>query len=238
MGWTMQKHILVGDRDKEFTKELRYILNEEVYRLDCIHTSERIIEKASKNNYDLIIIEQEIENINGIKLCKLIREKSTVPIIVLSETEDYMSAILAFDYGADDYLVRPINILELKARIESIFRRISYKIKEKPRHLYETNGFIINFLKRSISMEGTYIDLTGKEFDLFYVLISNPGRIFTREELLDEVWGYEHYGDVRTVDVHIRRIRRKIEKHIKNQDYILTKWGEGYYFNNLDSISS
>lgn len=236
MGWIMQKYVLVADKDKEFINELKYILNEEDYKLDCTNRGERVVQKIEEKKYDLVILEREIEGINGIQLCKLVREVSTIPIIVLSKVNDEMPMLLAFEHGADDYLVKPINIIELKIRIKTIFRRISYKVESEPKHIYETNNFIINFLKRSIRVEGKDINLTGKEFDLFYVLVSNPGKIFTREELLDQVWGYEHYGDVRTVDVHIRRIRRKIEKSIESQNYIMTKWGKGYYFNNIDSI--
>lgn len=156
---------------------------------------------------------------------------------MLAQSDEEISKILAFECGVDDYLVSPFSILELKARIDTIFRRMQYKVDIQPKHIFKINNFTINFLKRNISIEDKDIKLTGKEFDIFYILSSNAGKIFSREELLDEVWGYDHYGDVRTVDVHIRRIREKIENGNKDTKYIMTKWGEGYYFNKINLIS-
>lgn len=233
----MNKEILIADEDKRFIDNLKYILNEDDYKLDCIYTSDILLQKIENKEYDLIILEKELDNMDGIELCKEIRCISTVPIIVLSKSDEVMSKILALEHGADDYLVKPPNISELKARINTIFRRMEYENNIMPRHICEINNFTIDFLKKIISVKNKEINFTGKEFDLFYILSSNPGKVFTREELLDEVWGYEHYGDVRTVDVHIRRIREKIEKTTENKKYIMTKWGEGYYFDSLSIVS-
>lgn len=229
----MQKTILIVDDDKSFVESLKYNLNEENYKLDCICSCEIMLKKIQENKHDLILLKKEIEGIDGIELCKKIRRISIIPIIMLAQSDEEMSKILAFEYGADDYLVKPFNFLELKVRIKTIFRRMQYKLDNEPKHIFKINDFTINFLKRNISIRDKYVDLTGKEFDLFYVLSSNAGKVFSREELLDEVWGYDHYGDIRTVDVHIRRIREKIETESEETKYIMTKWGEGYYFNNV-----
>lgn len=233
----MYKEILIAGEDKKTIDNLRYILNKDAYKIDCVFTNRELFKKIKNKEYDLVILEKEIDNIDGIEICKAIRDFSTVPIIVLSKCNKDMSKILALEHGADDYLVKPFNISELKARMKTIFRRMEYKTTIRPKHSLKIDNFTINFLKKIISIRDKDINFTGKEFDLFYVLSSNPGKIFTRQELLDEVWGYEHYGDVRTVDVHIRRIREKIEKTTDKTKYIETKWGEGYYFNNINLIS-
>lgn len=229
----MQKDILVLDEDKKFTNNLKYILNEDEYKLDCIYTSKILSKKLEEKKYDLLILEKTIKDIDGIELCKEVRKSTTIPIIILSDSDEEISKVLAFEHGADDYLVKPFNISELKARMMSIFRRMEYKIQKQPKHIFEIDNFTIDFLKRAIIIEDKNINLTGKEFDLFYVLVSDPGKIFSRQELLDSIWGQRNYNDVRTVDVHIRRIREKISKSLDERKYIMTKWGEGYYFNNI-----
>lgn len=233
----MHKFILIVDDDEKFIQSLKYSFNEQDYKIDDIYTGELLMQRIQVKEYDLIILKREIKGMDGIELCKMVRSISIIPIIMLAQSDEEMSKILAFECGADDYLVAPFSMLELKARIDTIFRRMQYKIDRLPRHIFEINNFTVNFLKRNISIEDKDIKLTGKEFDLFYVLSSNAGRIFSREELLDEVWGYDHYGDVRTVDVHIRRIREKIEDRNEDTKYIMTKWGEGYYFNKSNLIS-
>ena len=167
---------------------------------------------------------------NGLKLCQTIREHSQVPIIILTEKKEDINKILALEYGADDYVTKPFNILELKARIKAILRRVNMKTAQIDNQTIKIDDFTINALGRKLTINGESISLTGKEFDLFYILISNPGKVFTREELLETIWGYEYFGDLRTVDVHIRRLREKIEKNSSQAEYILTKWGVGYYF--------
>lgn len=233
----MYKEILIADEDKRFVENLRYILNEDAYKIDTIYSSEKLLKKIQDKKYDLIILDNEIGNIDGMKACKAIRNRSTVPIIVISNCDEIISKILALENGADDYLVKPLNISELQARMKTIFRRMGYKTNKTPKHICKINNFNINFLKKVISIKNKDINFTSKEFDLFYILSSNPDKVFTREELLDEVWGYEHYGDVRTVDVHVRRIREKIERNTGHTKYIMTKWGEGYYFNSVESVS-
>nr|WP_300002118.1 response regulator transcription factor [Tissierella sp.] len=229
----MKKSILIVDDDKNFVDSLKYNLSEHNYKLDCISSCKIMMKKIEEKQYDLILLNEAIEGIDGVEMCKVIRKRSTIPIIMLSNNNDEMPKILAFEYGADDYMIKPFNFLELKARIKTIFRRMDYKINSEPKHIFKINNFTIDFLKRNISIEDKDINFTGKEFDLFYVLSSNAGKVFSREELLDAVWGYNHYGDIRTVDVHIRRIREKIETDTEETQYIMTKWGEGYYFNDI-----
>jgi DNA-binding response OmpR family regulator len=226
----MSGKILIIDTDKSFVKGLKYSLEQDGYLIDISTSGKDAIEKVENKIYELVLIELEIPDMNGLTICQNIRNLSQVPIIFLSEINDDIKKILALEYGADDYLVKPFNILELKARIKAILRRVNNKNNDQANTLIETKDFSINTLGRKVISEDRNINLTGKEFDLLYVLASNPGKVFSREELLEKVWGYAYYGDLRTVDVHIRRIREKIERDPKEAEYILTKWGVGYYF--------
>lgn len=228
----METKILILDKDKIFVKGLKYSLEQDEYIVDTMYNTKDILEKINQNNYNLILLDLILPDSNGLTLCQTIRNSSQVPIIVITEKDEDISKLLAFEYGVDDYLVKPFNDLELKARIKAILRRVNYKALGFDTQTIQVQGFTINTLGRKVSIKGENINLTGKEFDLFYVLISNPGKVFKREELLELVWGYAYYGDLRTVDVHIRRIREKIEKDSSDAKYIMTKWGVGYYFNN------
>lgn len=225
------RNILIVDNDKTFVKGLKYSLEQDEYLVEYDYYGKNIIEKINKINYDLILLDLVLPDTNGMNLCKSIRKDSQVPIIIITEKDEDINKILALEYGADDYLVKPFNILELKARIKAILRRINYRNTSLNNEVVKIGEFEINTLGRKINIKDREINLTGKEFDLFYVLVSSPGRVFKREELLELVWGYAYYGDLRTVDVHIRRIREKVEKDSSNVQYILTKWGVGYYFN-------
>lgn len=227
----MGRNILIVDNDKTFVKGLKYSLEQDEYLVEYDYYGKNIIEKINKINYDLILLDLVLPDTNGMNLCKSIRKDSQVPIIIITEKDEDINKILALEYGADDYLVKPFNILELKARIKAILRRINYRNTSLNNEVVKIGEFEINTLGRKINIKDREINLTGKEFDLFYVLVSSPGRVFKREELLELVWGYAYYGDLRTVDVHIRRIREKVEKDSSNVQYILTKWGVGYYFN-------
>lgn len=231
----MQTKILILDSDKSFVKGLRYSLEQDGYVIDTAHVSKDIVDKIDKSQYHLILLDLILSDSNGLAVCQAIREISQVPIIIITEKDEDINKILALEYGADDYLVKPFNVLELKARIKAILRRVNFTNVELTNQIVEFNGFTINTVGRKVTIKDRNINLTGKEFDLFFILISNPGRVFTREELLELVWGYAYFGDLRTVDVHIRRIREKIEKDASDARYIMTKWGEGYYFNNFNS---
>ncbi len=227
----MNGSVLIVDSDKTFAESIKYSLEKDRYDIDIINSGKNIKEKIKNKNYELILLEPEVAGIDGVEVCKAIREISTIPLIVLSKNGQDMNKILALDYGADDYLVKPFNVLELKARINSLFRRVNYKTsKENHNYIINFGDFSIDAIKRKILFKKNDLNLTGKEFDLFFVLSSNSGKVFTREELLKKIWGYEYYGDLRTVDVHIRRIREKVEQNGADHQYIATKWGVGYYF--------
>lgn len=226
----MKTKVILINRDRDFTKSLKHNLEQEDYSVEIAHTVKEAIDKIKKDGYELVILDLILPDGNGLNLCKTIRKHSQVPIVIVTEKKEDISKILALEYGADDYVTKPFNILELKARIKAILRRVNMKVPSVDNQSLKIDDFIINTLGRKLSLNGEDINLTGKEFDLFYVLASNPGKVFTREELLETVWGYEYFGDLRTVDVHIRRLREKVEKDNNSTEYIHTKWGEGYYF--------
>lgn len=227
----MRKDILIIDSNKSFVKGLSYSLEQDRYMVDTIHEGKKAIDKINRKKYDLILLDLLLSDENGLNICKVIRQESQVPIIIITEKDEDINKILALEYGADDYVIKPFNILELKARIKAIFRRMNYKNQAFNNQVVKVNNFTINTVGRKVNIKDKNINLTGKEFDLFFVLISDPGKVFSRGELLDLVWGHGYFGDDRTVDVHIRRIREKIETDSSNNKYIMTKWGEGYYFN-------
>ncbi|NMA86896.1 MAG: response regulator transcription factor [Tissierellia bacterium] len=228
----MDTKIIIINKDIAFAKELKHSLEEEDYEVETAYTIKEAIEKIKNEGFELVILDLILPDGNGLSLCKTIRKHSQVPIIIVSERKEDSSKIRALEYGADDYITKPFNILELKARIKAILRRVNMNTPLVDNQTIKIDDFVINTLGRKLTIKDESINLTGKEFDLFYILASNPGRVFTREELLETIWGYEHFGDLRTVDVHIRRLREKIEKSVDNTDYIHTKWGVGYYFNN------
>ena len=222
--------ILIIDSNNSFVNGLKYNLEQDDHTTEVLSKGKELTELILNKNFDLVLLDIDLPDINGLTICKNIRKHSSVPLIVLTQKSEDIDKILALEYGADDFLVKPFNILELKARIKAILRRIDFSHTGTNPHIIEVSDFSINTLTRKISRDNEDINLTGKEFDLFYALITNPGKIFTRERLLELVWGYAYYGDLRTVDVHIRRIREKIETDTKDAQYIMTKWGEGYYF--------
>jgi DNA-binding response OmpR family regulator len=226
----MSGRILIIDNDRSFVKGLRYSLEQDDYRIDILSEGKDTLDHISRKDYDMVLMETELPDINGLTLCQDIRKLSSVPIIFITAVNEDIKKILALEYGADDYLVKPFNILELKARIKAVLRRINHKVSDNDNNVVEIKDLRINSVGRKVTRNDKNISLTGKEFDLLYVLASNPGKVFTREELLEKVWGYAYYGDLRTVDVHIRRIREKIEKDPKAAAYVLTKWGVGYFF--------
>lgn len=227
----MEETVLIIDSDKSFVKGLKYSLEQDRYTVDTINGGKEAIDRINKKDYGLILLDLLLPDESGLNVCKDIRQDSEIPIIIITEKDEDISKILALEYGADDYIVKPFNILELKARIKAVLRRVKYTNSTFSNQAVKINDFTINTVGRKVNIKDRDINLTGKEFDLFFVLISNPGKVFKREELLDLVWGYGYYGDYRTVDVHIRRIREKVETDSSNNKYIMTKWGVGYYFN-------
>lgn len=224
--------ILIVDDEPLLVKGLKYSLEQDGYEILTAFDGEEALEKAKMANVDLILLDLMLPKIDGLQVCQQIRLNSQTPIIMLTAKGEDMSKILGLEYGADDYLTKPFNILELKARIKAVLRR--YQSSDKPieERVIKIDDFKINTLGRKVSLKGEEVNLTAKEFDLLLLLASNPGKIYSREELLEIIWGYEYFGDLRTVDVHIRRLREKIEINSSNPEYILTKWGVGYYFRN------
>lgn len=227
----MGKKVLVVDDEKLIVKGIRFSLMQDGLEVDCAYDGEEALELAKKNAYDLVLLDVMLPKLDGFEVCQQIREFSDVPIVMLTAKGEDMDKILGLEYGADDYITKPFNILEVKARIKAIMRRTGKK-EEK---IDDSNILIKHDMKidresRRVFIEGKEINLTAKEFDLLEILATNPDKVYSREQLLNLVWKYEYAGDARTVDVHIRRLREKIEKVPSNPKYVFTKWGVGYYF--------
>ncbi len=232
MGWHMSKKLLVVDDEPVLLKGLKYSLEQESYLIDTAVDGEEALNKALENSYDLVVLDLMLPKMDGLEVCRKVREVSMVPIIILTAKGDDSSKVLGLEYGADDYLTKPFNILELKARIKAILRRVQVNDKFSTTNVIKVDDFTINTLGRKVTLGSKDINLTAKEFDLLLLLAVNKGKVYSREELLEIIWGYEYFGDVRTVDVHIRRLREKIESNSSQPEFILTKWGVGYYFKN------
>ena len=226
----MAKKVLVVDDEKLIVKGLRFSLEQEGMEVDCAYDGEEALDKAKEKEYDIILLDVMLPKQDGFAVCQQIREFSDVPIIMLTAKGDDMDKILGLDYGADDYITKPFNILEVKARIKAIFRRIGRKDASKDEKLLVHRDMKIDCESRRVFIADREVNLTAKEFDLLELLAKNPNKVYSRENLLNMVWGYEYPGDARTVDVHIRRLREKIETHPSDPKYVYTKWGVGYYF--------
>lgn len=228
----MNLDILLVYEDDSYAEELMYSFEVESYHIMRVKTISSALEKLKEKDYNLAIIDMEYSDGTGLDLKKEMNEIKDVPTIVVTKVSDDIQKVLALEYGADDYIVRPFNILELKARIRAVLRRISTNVEEEnqdPNNIVIADDFEFNFLGRKVKRKGEEIELTGKEFDFLYFLTTHPGQVFTREELANEIWDENYEGHLRTVDVHIRRLREKIDVNEKDS-YIQTKWGEGYYF--------
>ena len=225
----MQKILLI-DSDETFVQGLKYSLEQDEYLIDTAYSAEEAQKLLKPNEYNLIIMEIDLPDKSGLNLCQDIRRDSNVGIIISTNNKEEIKKILALEYGADDFLVKPYNILELKARMKSLFRRVQGASDDSKNSILEFNHFTINTIGRKLFKDGVEISLTGKEFDLLYILASTKEVVFSRKDLLEKVWGYQFYGDERTVDVHVRRLRNKIEESSKRPKFLKTKWGVGYYF--------
>lgn len=225
----MAKRILLVDDEPLIVKGLKFALESDGYETDSAGDGEQALEKIQNGNFDLILLDVMLPKMSGIEVCQAVREKSDVPIIMLTAKGEDMDKILGLEYGADDYMTKPFNILEVKARIKNILRRAGAG-KEAPKMEITAGDITININTRSVISHGEPVNLTVKEFDLLNLFMSNIGKIYSRDELLETIWGFDYIGDFRTVDVHIRRLREKIEKDPANPKHIMTKWGVGYYF--------
>jgi len=221
-------NILVVDDEKLLVKGIKFNLENEGYQVDAAYDGLEAVELARSGNYDLIILDVMMPELDGLEACMRIREFSTIPIIMLTARGEDMDKIIGFEYGADDYITKPFNILELKARIRALLRR-SALVSNVTSSVLSVGHITIDTDKRVATKNDEQVELTVKEFDVFELLSKNPGRVYSRETLLNIVWGYEYQGDIRTVDVHIRRLREKLEENPAEPEYIMTKWGVGYY---------
>ena len=227
----MAYKILIVDDEKLIVKGIRFSLEQDEMQVDCAYDGEEALEHVKNNVYDLILLDVMLPKLDGFEVCRQIREFSDVPVIMLTAKGDDMDKILGLDYGADDYVTKPFNILEVKARIKAIIRRTNKRPKEDEGGKVIENGDMkIDCESRQVFTKDKEINLTAKEFDLLELLALNPNKVYSRESLLNLVWGYEYPGDARTVDVHVRRLREKVEINPSDPKYVHTKWGVGYYF--------
>lgn len=230
----MAKKVLVVDDEKLIVKGIRFSLEQDGMDVDYAYDGEEALQAVHKSRYDVILLDVMLPKMSGFEVCQQIREFSDVPIIMLTAKGDDMDKILGLEYGADDYITKPFNILEVKARIKAIIRRSGNRGKEEKKddHMVDLGAIRVDTDSRRVFRGNEEINLTAKEFDLFELLMNDPNKIYSREKLLNDVWGHDYPGDARTVDVHIRRLREKIEKNPSEPDYIHTKWGVGYFFKN------
>lgn len=227
----MGKRVLVVDDEKLIVKGIRFSLEQDGMEVDCAYDGEEALRLAKENTYDMILLDVMLPKHDGFEVCQTIREYSDVPVIMLTAKGEDMDKILGLEYGADDYITKPFNILEVKARIKAIMRRTGKRQEETAGSKMIVKGEMqIDCESRRVFIGEREINLTAKEFDLLELLATNPNKVYSRENLLNIVWGYEYPGDARTVDVHIRRLREKIETHPSDPKYVYTKWGVGYYF--------
>ena len=227
----MAKQVLVVDDEKLIVKGIRFSLEQDGMEVDCAYDGEEALQMAKNKEYDIVLLDLMLPKVDGLSVCQQIREFSNVPIVMLTAKGDDMDKIMGLEYGADDYITKPFNILEVKARIKAIMRRTGKPAAaESKSRVVEVGDLVLDCESRRVTIAGKEINLTAKEFDVLELLVFNPNKVYSRENLLDTVWGYEYPGDVRTVDVHIRRLREKIEANPSEPKYVHTKWGVGYYF--------
>ena len=220
------KKILVVDDEKSIVKGIKFSLEQDDMKVEVAYDGETALELAKANHYDMILLDIMLPGFSGLEVCQMIREFSDVPIIMLTAKGDDMDKILGLEYGADDYITKPFNILEVKARIKAISRRNNRNVPEQENQkVIETKGLKIDVDSRRVYIDDKEVNLTAKEFELVYLLVSNPIKVYSREQLLKTIWGPSYPGDARTVDVHVRRLREKIEATPADPKYIHTKWG-------------
>ena len=231
IGEKMAKKVLVVDDEKLIVKGIRFSLEQDGMEVDCAYDGEEALELVKANTYDIVLLDVMLPKLTGFEVCQQIREFSNVPVIMLTAKGDDMDKILGLEYGADDYITKPFNILEVKARIKAIIRRTTPKVdKEAAKAVIESGDMQLHRDDRRVYIAGKEINLTAKEFEVLELLIMNPNKVYSREKLLKCVWGEDCPGDVRTVDVHVRRLREKIEINPSEPKYVHTKWGVGYFF--------
>jgi DNA-binding response OmpR family regulator len=226
----MAKKVLVVDDEKLIVKGIRFSLEQDGMEVDCAYDGEEALNMAKETAYDMILLDVMLPKMNGFEVCQAIREFSDMPIVMLTAKGDDMDKILGLEYGADDYITKPFNILEVKARIKAIMRRTDRSRKEEKVSLIEKGDLKLDCESRRLFILGKEINLTIREFELLELLVKNENKVYSREKLLEIVWGKDYPGDVRTVDVHVRRLREKVEVNPSEPKYVHTKWGVGYYY--------
>lgn len=231
----MEKKILVVDDEKAIVKGLKYSLLQDGFLVDEAFDGQEALDKLINNTYDAVLLDLMLPKMDGMEVCQRVREFSNIPIIMLTAKGDDMDKILGLEYGADDYITKPFNILEVKARIKAIMRRTAmvqpaFSEKQDDETIVENGDIVLDTVNRRATIAGTEYNLTLKEFDMLLLLVTNPKKVFSRENLLHTIWGEDYPGDERTVDVHVRRLREKIEPNPKEPKYVRTKWGVGYYY--------
>lgn len=224
--------LLIVDDERLLVKGLKFNFEQDGYEVVTASDGEEAVRQAKDKSIDLIILDLMLPKMDGLEVCQKVRETSNVPIIMLTAKSDDIDKIMGLDYGADDYMTKPFNILELKARVKAILRRKTREGEQTTEQNPVVSGVSLDRMTRRVDIEGKKIELTVKEYDIMDLLLTNPGRVYSRDDLLNIVWGYDYPGDARTVDVHVRRLREKIEADPAQPKYILTKWGVGYYFKN------
>ena len=225
----MGKRVLVVDDEKLIVKGIKFNLEQEEMEVETAYDGEEALQKAREQEFDIILLDLMLPKMNGLEVCQQIREFSNVPIIMLTAKGDDMDKIMGLEYGADDYITKPFNILEVKARMKAILRRMHVREKEAE-ELIKAGSMKVNREERRVYIDEKEVNLTLKEYDLLELLIVNKNHVYSREQLLKMVWGADYPGDVRTVDVHIRRLREKIEQNPSEPRFVHTKWGVGYFF--------
>ena len=227
----MGKKVLVVDDEKLIVKGIRFSLEQDGMEVTCAYDGEEALRLAKSQDFDMILLDIMLPKMTGTEVCQQIREFSNVPIVMLTAKSDDMDKIMGLEYGADDYITKPFNILEVKARIKAIMRRTANREQPKPAPAVIVSGDMrMDCESRRVSIAGREVNRTAKEFDVLELLIKNPNKVYSREQLLNLIWGADYPGDVRTVDVHIRRLREKIENNPSEPKYVHTKWGVGYFF--------
>ena len=224
----MAKKVLIVDDEKLIVKGIRFSLEQEGMQVECAYDGEEALAMIQKNTYDVILLDVMLPKLTGYEVCQQVREFSDVPIIMVTARDDDMDKILGLEYGADDYITKPFNILEVKARMKAIMRRSKKKEDDVKEAVYGDLKLDCN--SRRVYISGKEVNLTAKEFDVLELLVFHPNKVYGRDALLDLIWGKDYPGDARTVDVHIRRLREKIEQNPSEPKYVHTKWGVGYYF--------
>ena len=222
------------DDEPLIIKGLRFTLEQEGYEILTASDGEEALEVFHSEPVDLVLLDVMLPKLDGIQVCQRIRETSNVPILMLTAKGEDMDKILGLEYGADDYMTKPFNILEVKARIKTVLRRVSQPVTNEEKKIIRVHDMEVNIVNSSVTLGGKEVRLTAKEFDLLQLFITNRGKVFSRETMLETVWKYDYMGDARTVDVHIRRLREKIERNTAQPEFIFTKWGVGYYFTDKD----